>query len=68
MSIATGVAYLQKVSSEQPFPVAGRFWQSISLPGGHCAVLRGACMHVATCIAPGEGLIPNGDRDRGVTL
>jgi hypothetical protein len=23
-------AYPQKVSSEQPFPVAGRFWQSIS--------------------------------------
>ena len=64
------IAYPQKVSSEQPFPVAGRFWQSISLRWclksfplrGHCAVLRGAHMHVATCIAPGKGLIPNGDR------
>ena len=54
------IAYPQKASSEQPFPVAGRFWQSIPAgvckvfhSGGHRAVLRGAYMHVATCIAPG---------------
>ena len=53
------IAYPQKVSSEQPFPVAGRFWQSISAgvwkvshSGGHRAVLRGAYMYVAICIAP----------------
>jgi hypothetical protein len=61
----------QKVSSEQPFPGGGRFWQArfpvsekFPAPGGGGAPrgFEGSLHACSDLYCPGRGLSPNGDR------